>query len=170
MARTATSGVVDAGGREMWLFTAAFAAPAVDVAFSPRWSTRREELYSPLAYDAAGLGGRVGLAVPTGRWEVTAGIDVSMGRGRSGPAFSFVADGETLETPSSSLVDVRIYELWDALTGMLAQTDDGHVQLYAPDHEHWFANEVYRERIGDERFDLPRARAEYLGGAPDAEE
>lgn len=61
-------------------------------------------------------------------------------------------------------------ELWDALTGMLAETNDGHVQLYAPDREHWFANDVYRERIGDERFDRARVRADYLGGDPDAEE
>lgn len=62
-------------------------------------------------------------------------------------------------------------ELWDALTGMLAVTDDGHVQLYAPNREHWFANAIYRDQIGDERFDLDRVRADYLedGGVEEAD-
>jgi carboxyl-terminal processing protease len=54
--------------------------------------------------------------------------------------------------------------LWDTLTGMLAELDDGHVQLYAPGRAHWYANAVYRERIGDERFDEDRLRAAYLDG------
>lgn len=54
--------------------------------------------------------------------------------------------------------------LWDVLTGMLAELDDGHVQLYAPDRPHWFSSRVYRERIGDERWDLERVRTRYLDG------
>jgi hypothetical protein len=53
--------------------------------------------------------------------------------------------------------------LWDALTGMLATTDDGHVQMLRPGEEFWSANTVYRERIGDDRFDLEVVRDVYLG-------
>jgi len=54
--------------------------------------------------------------------------------------------------------------LWAALTGMLATTDDGHVQMLRPGEPHWSANAVYRDEIGDDRFDLDVVRDEYLTG------
>ena len=53
-------------------------------------------------------------------------------------------------------------ELWAAITGMLAITDDGHVQMQRPDVEHWSANEIYRDEIGDDRFDFDVVKDSYL--------
>jgi len=53
-------------------------------------------------------------------------------------------------------------ELWAAITGMLAITDDGHVQMLRPGEEHWSANAVFRDEIGDDRFDLDVVKDSYL--------
>ncbi len=60
-------------------------------------------------------------------------------------------------------------DLWEALTGMLAPTDDGHVQLIAPGRDLWFANTVYREGIGEDRFDLAVIRDGYLSAVAEEE-
>jgi hypothetical protein len=59
-------------------------------------------------------------------------------------------------------------ELWDALTGMLAITDDGHVQMLRPGEEPWSANAVFRDEIGDDRFDLDVVRDHYLSDVDDS--
>jgi len=53
-------------------------------------------------------------------------------------------------------------ELWGVLTGMLAELDDGHVKLVAPGREFFDANEVYRDKIDDDSFDLDIVREHYL--------
>lgn len=53
-------------------------------------------------------------------------------------------------------------ELYQVLTDMLAELDDGHVKLAAPDREFWTSNEVYRERLNDDSFDLDIVREHYL--------
>lgn len=54
--------------------------------------------------------------------------------------------------------------LWDAVTGMLAELDDGHVLLEAPDRLVFHSNRVYREAIDDGAFDLDAIRDGELGG------
>jgi len=53
-------------------------------------------------------------------------------------------------------------ELWEVLSGMLAELDDGHVKLVAPGQEFFSANAVYRDKIDDESFDLDIVREHYL--------
>jgi carboxyl-terminal processing protease len=53
-------------------------------------------------------------------------------------------------------------ELYEVLTGMLAELDDGHVMLVAPGREFWHSSAVYRDRIDDESFDLQIVRDHYL--------
>ena len=53
-------------------------------------------------------------------------------------------------------------ELWQTLTGMLAELDDGHVKLVAPEREFWHGNEVFRDKLDDESFDLDIVREHYL--------
>lgn len=60
--------------------------------------------------------------------------------------------------------DMSDDEFFEVIATMLAETDDGHVQLFAPGRVHWFASQIYRENVGDERFDLELVRSEYLGG------
>lgn len=55
-------------------------------------------------------------------------------------------------------------ELYDVLTRMLAETDDGHVHLTTPGRQRWSANQIYRESIGFDRFDRALIRDRYLGG------
>lgn len=55
-------------------------------------------------------------------------------------------------------------ELFTVLTRMLAETDDGHVHLTVPGRERWSANQIYRERIGFDRFDRELVEDVYLGG------
>lgn len=52
--------------------------------------------------------------------------------------------------------------LYEALTGLLARLDDGHVNLYAPDRAAFNSNRIRRERIGYERFDLDIVLKNYL--------
>ena len=59
-------------------------------------------------------------------------------------------------------------ELWDALTEMLAITDDGHVQMVRPGEPHWSANAAFRDEIGDDRFDLDVVRDHYLSNVDDS--
>lgn len=60
--------------------------------------------------------------------------------------------------------DMSDDEFFNVLTEMLSETDDGHVHLIAPGREEWFANRIYREKIGLARFDLELVRETYLGG------
>lgn len=60
--------------------------------------------------------------------------------------------------------DMSDDELFAVITEMLAETDDGHVHLTVPGRTHWTANQIRRELIGDERFDLELVRSEYLLG------
>lgn len=53
-------------------------------------------------------------------------------------------------------------ELYLALTEMLSTLDDGHVQITTPGREHWYANTWYRERTGDNLFDLDVVHDHYL--------
>lgn len=53
-------------------------------------------------------------------------------------------------------------ELYQVLTDMLAELDDGHVMMVAPDREFWSSSEVYRERLHDDSFDLDIVREHYL--------
>jgi C-terminal processing protease CtpA/Prc len=53
-------------------------------------------------------------------------------------------------------------ELYLALTEMLAHTNDGHVQITTPGREHWYANTYFRNRTGDNLFDLGIVRDRYL--------
>jgi C-terminal processing protease CtpA/Prc len=59
-------------------------------------------------------------------------------------------------------------ELREALTGMLAITDDGHVQMLRPGDEPWSANAVFRDEIGDDRFDLDVVVDHYLSDVDDS--
>lgn len=53
-------------------------------------------------------------------------------------------------------------ELYDALTGLLATLNDGHVTLTAPGKEIFRSNKVLREKIDDELFDTKVIRDNYL--------
>lgn len=59
--------------------------------------------------------------------------------------------------------DMSDDELFEVMADMLAETNDGHVHITAPGRVHWSANQIRRERIGHERFDLELVRREYLG-------
>ncbi len=50
------------------------------------------------------------------------------------------------------------------LSDLLAETDDGHVHLWAPGRHSFFANQIYRDKVDFELFDLELVREEYLGG------
>lgn len=53
-------------------------------------------------------------------------------------------------------------ELWNALTGMIAHLDDGHVNLLAPGREGFNSNSIRRHEIGDSLFNLDIIRSNYL--------
>ena len=53
-------------------------------------------------------------------------------------------------------------ELYNVLTGMLAELDDGHVQVAAPGREFWHSDAVHREKLDDDSFDLDIVREHYL--------
>ena len=55
-------------------------------------------------------------------------------------------------------------ELFEVIAQMLAETDDGHIHLAVPGRVHWSANQIRREQIGFDRFDLELVRDGYLGG------
>ena len=55
-------------------------------------------------------------------------------------------------------------ELFEIITQMLAETDDGHIHLTVPGRVRWSANQIYRESIGFERFDRELVKDVYLGG------
>lgn len=53
-------------------------------------------------------------------------------------------------------------ELYEVLTGMLAELNDGHVMLTAPGREVFRADAVHRQKIDAETFDLELVRDTYL--------
>jgi C-terminal processing protease CtpA/Prc len=53
-------------------------------------------------------------------------------------------------------------QLYDALTGMLAELDDGHVMVVAPGREFWHSDVVHRDKLNDDSFDLDIVRERYL--------
>lgn len=75
------------------------------------------------------------------------GVDWQAQRGRFRPA---------LEGGATDSV------LYDALTGMLATLDDGHVNLTVPGRNIFRSNRFFRERIGWDRFDLGLIKNRYI--------
>jgi hypothetical protein len=53
-------------------------------------------------------------------------------------------------------------ELHEALTGLVAELNDGHVRLVAPGREVFWSNDVYRERPHFDSFDLSVVQDHYL--------
>ncbi len=53
-------------------------------------------------------------------------------------------------------------ELFELLTALMAEFDDGHIQLTTPGREVFYANSVYREKINDELFNEDIIRANYI--------
>lgn len=89
-----------------------------------------------------------------------------------GPTADRAVDWDALHDAWRPLVgpDTDDDALWEVLTGMLATLDDGHVQLAAPGRTHWYANAVYRERIGDDRFDRDVVAQHYLDVHTDSDD
>ncbi len=54
-------------------------------------------------------------------------------------------------------------ELYQIMTSMLAELNDGHVSLVAPGKDVWNANIYYRKRIEDDLFSLDLIKSSYLG-------
>lgn len=55
-------------------------------------------------------------------------------------------------------------ELYGVLTDMLGETDDGHVGMITPGRMQWSANQIRRDQVGYDRFDLDLVREGYLHG------
>lgn len=53
-------------------------------------------------------------------------------------------------------------ELYVLLTALMAEFDDGHIQLTSPGREVFYANRVYREKINDELFNEAIIRTNYI--------
>ncbi len=60
--------------------------------------------------------------------------------------------------------DMTDDEFFTVVTDMLAETNDGHVQIVAPDRMYWSANRIYREQIDFDLFDRDLVEQGYLGG------
>jgi len=57
-------------------------------------------------------------------------------------------------------------ELFDVLSSMIATLNDGHVSLTAPNRKNISSNEVYRDSIRFNLFDLDVVENQYLNGTP----
>lgn len=57
--------------------------------------------------------------------------------------------------------------LHEVLCSMLAELDDGHVKLLAPDHEVFDSNHIYRDRLMEGTFDIDLIEESYLQGKID---
>jgi C-terminal processing protease CtpA/Prc len=60
--------------------------------------------------------------------------------------------------------DMSDDEFFEVLADLLAETDDGHVHLWAPGQHMFYANRIYRDKIGYELFDIELVREQYLDG------